>query len=141
MNKIKKWILDKKLLPLNLIIVVLAVVVVALIMETIVEVKDYVESAQSSESSFVYGIDEQNYSRIVERYHYNVGSAGAENEKFKEYYAVAKYYEASFFYKAFEENGDAARAAEQKELMDAALAQLGEFAHVKEDIDTKLGIE
>lgn len=141
MNKLKAWVSDKKLFPFHLAIVVLAVGIVILAISTVKEFKYCFESPEADESTFVYILEAQDYSRLLERYRLNVGSSGEEDEDLAEFYAVAKYYEAAFFYKAYEEGKDTERAAKQKELMDAAATQMGEFAFTKSDIDTKLGIE
>lgn len=134
MNSIKNLIM-------NIVIIVLAIVMVISLYFAITEFYDVFHMYQNSENSFMYTMEDGNYARLVEMYHDNVGTDGKEKESFRECYGVAKYYESAFFYEMYRETGDTVRAENYKETMDAAEAQLGELTFLKEDIDTKLGVE
>lgn len=134
MNSIKN-------LVLNIIIIVLAVVFVASCGFAITELTDSFSGYRNRESSFVYAIEDHRIRSLIENYYENVSADGKEKEAFSEYYAMAKYCEAAFFYKSFQALGDEERIAKQRELMDAAVAQMGELAAAKKDYDMILGIE
>lgn len=81
-----------------------------------------------------------NYAPLVDHYHQNVAAGITGNKEEKEYYGVAKYYEAASFYKAFSTVGDTKRAAREKQKMDAAYEEMGGWQIAKEAIDAELFI-
>ena len=66
-----------------------------------------------SESALRSRVEYGNYAPLVDHYHQNVAAGIAGNKEEKEYYGVAKYYEAASFYKAFSTVGDTGRAARE----------------------------
>ena len=82
-----------------------------------------------------------NYAPLVDHYHQNVAAGITGNKEEKEYYGVAKYYEAASFYKAFSTVGDTGRAAREKQKMDAAYEEMGGWQIAKEAIDAELLID
>ena len=64
-----------------------------------------------SESTLRSRVEYGNYAPLVDHYHQNVAAGITGNKEEKEYYGVAKYYEAASFYKAFSTVGDTGRAA------------------------------
>ena len=85
----------------------------------------------------IYGED---YAAMVRSYHENIGEGFEGNAEMKEYYGVAKYFEAASLYKVYLETGDTARAERERNRMDAAYEEMGEWNIVKPDIHAKLGL-
>ena len=79
-----------------------------------------------------------NYAPLVDHDHQNLAAGITGNKEEKEYYGVAKYYEAASFYKAFSTVGDTGRAAREKRKMDAAYEEMGGWQIAKEAIDAEL---
>jgi hypothetical protein len=98
-------------------------------------------SNRISENALRSRVEYGNYALLVDHYHQNAASGAAGNETEKEYYGVAKYYEAASFYKAFSTVGDTERATREKQKMDAAYEEMGGWQIAKEAIDAELGIE
>ena len=94
-----------------------------------------------SENALRSRVEYGNYALLVDHYHQNVAAGAAGNADEKEYYGVAKYYEAASFYKAFSTAGDTERAAREKQKMDAAYEEMGGWQIAKEAIDAELGID
>ena len=75
---------------------------------------------------------------MVEMYYSN-GSIGARaDEELQQYYAIARYYEAACWYRAYAGRKEAARYLAD---MTAAERDMGELSFVAEDIRTRLGLE
>ena len=98
-------------------------------------------SNQISENALRSRVEYEKYALLVDYYYQNVAAGVAGNAAEKEYYGVAKYYEAASFYKAFSTVGDTERAAREKQKMDAAYEEMGGWQIAKEAIDAELGIE
>ena len=93
-----------------------------------------------SESTLRSRVEYGNYAPLVDHYHQNVAAGITGNKEEKEYYGVAKYYEAASFYKAFSTVGDTGRAAREKQKMDDAYEEMGGWQIAKEAIDAELFI-
>lgn len=132
--------LSAKAMILNVVIVILAFILLVTCVVAIGEIKDNFNSYQVDESSFAYAMGKESYGDMVRYYYQNCGTGDEEQRNLQEYYGVAKYYEAAFFYKLYVESGDVTRADAQRELMNAAAEQMGDFAFVKDKIDAKLQI-
>lgn len=141
MNKYKEQMKDVKLLVLNIVIIVLAIVMCVVLGMAVEEVQYAFSDYEISESSFLYNMEQERYGDMVEDYYQNCGSFHEEEKKMREYYGVAKYYEAAFFYKIYAENGDVERAQKYAAEMENATTQMGDFSFTEEKIDQKLGIE
>ena len=139
-DRFKKLWDDKKIYILNVIIVVAAICLVITIGQTIEEIHWIASYSDVSEDSFMYALEDEDYGYMVEMYYRNCGISGKEDKKLKEYYGVAKYYEAAFLYRVYLEEGATEQAKGQKDAMDAAVVQMGDFAFVKAKIDAKLGL-
>ena len=59
----------------------------------------------------------------------------------KECYGVARYFEAASMYKAFLQTGDTERAAREKEKMDAAYEEMGDWNIAADSIRERLGLD
>jgi len=140
MNKLKKQKSDVKLLILNIIIVILAIVMVNVLWAVGDEALYCFAAYENKESSFYYAIESGSYDRIVYMYHENVVNGYEDKSDLEESHGVAKYFEAAFFYKMFEEAGDAQRAQVQKTAMEEATLQMGEMTFLADQINEKLDI-
>ncbi len=98
-------------------------------------------SNRISENALRSRVEYEDYAPLVDHYHQNAASGDTGNAEEKEYYGVAKYYEAASFYKAFSKVGDTERAAREKQKMDAAYEEMGGWQIAKEAIDAELGID
>ena len=132
--------LSAKAMILNIVIVILAFILLVTGAVAIGEIHDNFKSYKMDESSFAYAMRKEAYGDMVRYYYQNCGTGDEEQRNLQEYYGVAKYYEAAFFYKIYVESGDMVRAERQQEFMNAAAEQMGDFAFVKDKIDAKLQI-
>lgn len=121
------------------IIVLLCII---LIVSGFVAVQRFYETGtyHYSEDSFYYRLEDGNYASMVEMYYMNEAGDVPVTGDLKEYYGIAKYFEAASYYKMYLETGDHTHAETQKQKMEAALAEMGDFASVKKDINNKLNI-
>lgn len=91
---------------------------------------------QNMESAVQYG----DFHRLVSMYHENIANGFEGDRAMKEYYGVAKYYEAASFYKAFTETGDTVRAEREAAKMEQALEEMGGWSILEEEINAQLGL-
>ena len=140
MNIIKQKKQDIKLIILNIVIGVL--VFFLLITGTYaLEEFSYEFDNGYKEESFLYRIKDERYHEMVRMYHENEAYGKKFGEEGQEYYAIARYYEAASFYKAFSEAGDTERMERYLDKMKEAEEDMGAMAFVKDKIDEKLGIQ
>lgn len=92
------------------------------------------------EESFLYSLQQKEYAAMVEMMYRNQAMDVKSNATFEECYAVAKYYEAATYYKAYKFDGNQELAMKKKAIMDEQILQMGELSYAAEDIDTLLGI-
>lgn len=132
--------LSAKSMVLNTIIVVLVFLLLIVGGVAIGEISDNFGTYKLDEGSFSYPLNRESYGEMLRNYYQNCEAGEEDNRSLQEYYGVAKYYEAAFFYRLYEESGDTERAEKQRELMEDAEAQMGDFAFVAENIKEKLQI-
>lgn len=125
---------------MNIVIVVLCLLAVLMGYVAVRNLRE-VFSAPATEDSMFYCVDAGDFHYMVERYHRNEEGGFKGSKAMQEYYGVARYYEAASLYRAFEEAKDTERAEREKTRMEEALAQMGTWAVVKEEINTQLGID
>jgi len=101
----------------------------------------YVCSTSFDKNNFVHNIEYGRYSQLVEMYHVSEEEGMKGGKALREYYGVAKYFEAASLYKAFDAVGDTERAERQQEKMTQAYEQMGSWNIAKDDIHEKLGLE
>ncbi len=89
--------------------------------------------------SFYYRLSDEDFSQLVEMYHMNQ-AAGVEEEELEAYHAIARYFEAASYCKAYAQAGDSEKQAHYQALMDSAKADMGELLFVSEKIDRHLGL-
>lgn len=92
------------------------------------------------DSTFVWSLNEGNYNNMVEYYHENEGKGIKVNAQMQEYYAVARYYEAAVYYRAFDHAGDSVRAEYYLGKMQEAGRDFGELDGLKSGIRKQLNI-
>ena len=106
-----------------------------------VEELKYAFSTHYSEENISYKVEDGFYDHLTEQYHAMTGEEVQVSRETLEYFGVAKYFEAAFFYKAYEVVGDAERAARQKDKMAKAYEEMGSWNIVQKDIHEKLGLD
>ena len=104
------------------------------------EVMSYHTNYYPEEDSFLYSLQQQEYAYMVEMMYRNQAANVKTNTTYEECYAVAKYYEAATYYKAYKLDGNQELAEDKKEMMDEQLLRMGELSYAAEDINTILGI-
>lgn len=113
-----------KIIFLNIAIVLLALILIPFLFLVLEELK-YSGRVQYKESTFAYRLEDGHYGSMVEYYHENVASHMEDEGNMEEYYAVARFYEAALYYKAFLNAGDETRSALYAEKMKEAQKELG----------------
>lgn len=139
-KKIKKAIQNPKLFVLDGVIAVLVVFFVIIAGSAISELYHDAFYFGNNERRFTYNLENERYSSMVKMYHENVASGHGDDKDLQEYYGVAKYYEAAVDYKLYTEAGELEKAQAEKEKMDEAYEEMGDFQFVREKIHEKLGI-
>ena len=72
-------------------------------------------------------VQSENYAYLLVNYHEDMVYGGLLSGTKKECYGVARYFEAASMYKAFLQTGDTEHAAREKEKMDAAYEEMGDW--------------
>lgn len=139
-DQLKKHISKGKLLVLNIIIIILAIIIVGLLwavgQETVYCLKNY----EHKPNSFLYAMEAENYEYMMYMYHNNVMNGYEDKKELQESHGVAKYLEAAFYYKVFTEAGDSSRAEKQKAAMEEAELQMGDFSFLTDTYNQRLGL-
>ena len=81
------------------------------------------------------------YAYLVVNYHEDMVYGGLLSGTKKECYGVARYFEAASMYKAFLQTGDTERATREKEKMDAAYEEMGDWNIAADSIRERLGLD
>lgn len=139
-DRLKKQMSDWKLLVLNIIIIILAIVMVHVLWAVGDEAIYCFANYKNEEKRFIYALESENYDYIVSMYHDNVVNGYGDKKDLQESHSVAKYFEAAFFYKVYVDAGEAERAELQRTAMDEAAGQMGDLAFMAGQIDEKLGL-
>lgn len=127
------------ILVLNIVIVFLCVILVICGGLAVSGLHDAF-SVVNTENSMYYRLDDGDFYRMVEGYHMNIQEGHEGSAEMQEYYGVAQYYEAASMYRAFLETGDTERAAREKEKMELARVEMGDWAMVEPEILKQLKI-
>lgn len=128
------------ILIMNIVIVVLCLLLVCTGVAMVEELK-YAFSPYYSEDNLGFNVEYGSYDSLAEQSHMLIAEDVKVSRKVQEYIGVAQYFEAAFFYKAYEAVGDAERAAAQKAKMEQAYEEMGGWNIVQKDIHGKLGLE
>ena len=125
----------------NIVIGALCLVFVVSAFYMVREVIGYNTSYHPEESSFLYSIQQQDYANLVQMMYRNEAADVETNATYEECYAVARYYEAATYYKAYKNAGDEKAAAKKLEIMEKQVLLMGDLAYVADDIDEKLELQ
>ena len=86
-------------------------------------------------------VQNENYAYLLVNYHEDMVYGGLLSGTKKECYGVARYFEAASMYKAFLQTGDTEHPPREKEKMDAAYEEMGDWNIAADSIREKLGVE
>lgn len=139
-NKIRTRKQSVVLVVMNVVIVLLCIGIFLCGFRLIREIQysnDEKYDAEAMENCIRY----DNYDSLSQYYHMNQVQNVKADADMKECYGVAKYYEAAVMYKAYQAVGDENRAVSEKEAMDAAYQEMGEWQITADTINKQLGIE
>ena len=75
------------------------------------------------------------FANLLGDYYTDMTTGARTNAEIKEYYGVAKYYEAMFWYKAYMETGDQERASEELKKAEEAYEEMGSWNLLAESIE------
>lgn len=128
------------ILVTNVAIVILCIVFVSCAGLAVSGLRDAF-SVTYSENNMYYRLYDENFYQMVEGYYTNLQEGHEPGEEMKEYYGVAKFYEAASMYKAFSETGDMERAAREQEKMKFARQEMGDWTIVEPQILEQLDIQ
>lgn len=92
------------------------------------------------EDSFLYALEDNRYSDLMEYYHENVALEAKTTKTMEECYAIARYYEAAIDYKIAVQENDIELLKKAQEVMSLAESQMGELTYAKDEIDDLLEI-
>ncbi len=126
---------------LNIVIVIMSILMVICGCVAVSSLYDAFSPRMYSEQSLYYCVQDGDFGRLVSYCHEGMQESDHASARVKEYYGIAKYYEAASFYKAFLETGDTERAEQAKAKMEQAYAEMGSWNIVQEEIHELLGIE
>lgn len=130
-----------KNLILNLLLAGLCIALVITIAGTVYEIYDYSKVNVRTQEHFMGELKYENYEEMVNDMYRNEANGIKPTETMEECYAIARYYEAAVYYKAYSLSGETQKAAKKKELMEEQKALTGELAYAIEDINTQLELE
>lgn len=80
------------------------------------------------------------FANLLGDYYTDMTTGARTNAEIKEYYGVAKYYEAMFWYKAYMETGDQERASEELKKAEEAYDEMGSWNILAESIGNILSL-
>lgn len=123
----------------NIIIIILSVLFFTLVIMLCKEV--FNRSYYTTDAnSFYYDINDGRYAEMVISTEENRAIGVRETNELKSCYAVADYFEAASYYKAYAENDKKEVADTYLETMKACRKDMDNFEYAADDIDEKLGI-
>ena len=134
----------KKSKVLSTILTILMVIECFLIIVTIgvfCSELSYGYSWYANENDMIFSVEQEEYGRLVKNYYTNELSGQKANNEMQECYGVAKYFEACFWYKAYDNEGDSVKASIYKEKMEDAYGEMGDYQFLDEKIRQKLNME
>ena len=134
--KIKKLAFPIVIGILSVVFVVSLLVCVAAFWSELSYARGYV----TEPDSFYYSLQDSDYSRVLDGMYRNKAAGVEETAEYREIYAVALYFEAASYYKAYGEAGDIVSAEREKAVMEAQIPLMGELSYAVEDIHRQLGI-
>lgn len=121
---------------LDVIIAVLSVALVGAAVFAVSGLRDSLDLAYDADS-FYYRLSDGDFGTMVEMYYDNESIGAKADEELQQYYAVARFYEAACWYRAYEGRGEAARYLAD---MESAARDMGSLAFLAEEIAEQLKI-
>lgn len=124
---------------MNAVIVLLCVILLVAIALTVEESRYYFGIPNDTDyfESYIY---DEDYPAMVDAYYENIAEGFEGNREMKEYYGVAKYFEAASYYKLYLEIGDTVGAEHELAKMNEAYEEMGGWCIMQQDIHGKLGL-
>lgn len=120
---------------LNIAIIIFAVVLAGSLCYVIKQFAN-MSSIIYSEDSFYYYLREERYASMVDGYYVNLQNKEKAGKKLAECYGIAKYYNAAFFYHAYEETGDMEGMQRMEAQKEQAYAEMGNYTSLADKIDS-----
>jgi len=127
-------------LVLDIVIVLLCLALVAAAAFAVSSFRDSFGWAYDADS-FYYRLSDGDYGSAVEMYYLNEANKVKADDELRQYYAVAEYFEAASFYKAFRDAGDEGSAERYLARMEDAERRMGVLSFEAGKIDDILGID
>lgn len=127
-----------KNLIFNIVISILSVILVITTASVAYSFWDYSRVYVYDEERFWNCIQSESYDYIVSCMYENEINGVKTTKDLEECYAVARYFEAASFYKAYEQNGKTDKAKEKQKIMEEQKEKMGELSFAAGDIDAFL---
>ena len=122
---------------LDILIAVLCVALVGAAFFAVSSLRDSLHLAYDADS-FYYRLSDGDFGSMVEMYYSNESIGAKADEELQQYYAIARYYEAACWYRAYAGRSE---TADYLAAMERAEKDMGPLAFVAEDIRESLKIE
>jgi hypothetical protein len=126
---------------LNLILAALCLVMLLSLIALVTGLHSYNTNYYPRTESFLYNLQDGDYVHMVTMMHQSEAAGVKADADRQECYAVARYYEAATYYKAYLQAGDSEQAAQKRTIMEAQKSLMGELSYAAEEIDQVLGLE
>ena len=127
---------SKLILLLDVLIVLLCIALVGSAVFAVSSLRDSLDLAYDADS-FYYRLSDGDFAAMVEMYYSNESIGERADEELQQYYAIARFYEAACWYRAYEERDEAERYRAD---MQRAEADMGDLSFVAGDIRAALDI-
>jgi len=128
---------NRLILLLDILLVLLCIALVGSAIFAVSSLHDSLDLAYDADS-FYYRLSDGDYAAMVELYYSNESIGAKADGELQQYYAIARFYEAACWYKAYEGRSETARYLAD---MQQAESDMGSLAFVAEDIRGALEIE
>lgn len=126
--KNRKW--------MNPVIIVLSILLVVLVVATAGEIQSYFTRYYGEEDTFLYNVRDKFYYRLPQQMYGNLAGEYEGNEHLEEYYAIARYFEASSFYYAYKAEGNNQKAGEYYDIMQEQIPLITTMPYAINEIDS-----
>lgn len=119
----------------NVIIFLLGALLLLNIAMAVMSVGEELKGYPYEESSFLYAMESRDYARMLEMKHRNEGYRVKTTETMRECYAVAQYFEAAVYERAYREDGQTDKAEAYRKKKEEQREAMGAFSYAAEEID------
>lgn len=126
---------------LNFAIVFLSFMLVVLFLYTTSGFYQAGSAYTYTEDNLLRNIESGRYENLIGNVYENEAHGVEITDTMAECYAVAHYFEAASFYKAYLQNGRIESAEEKEKIMEEQKLLMGDLEFVAEDINERLGLE